>query len=243
MKFCSECGKEIKEETICPCCGYNLVTHEVDPIRQKENEENLKRIMTHAINVHVHNIENIKTNQKEQIKKQIKIDLEKRENKKIPLNELKKYKPLEEIINTIIIANTIVKTQEEDSIILDFKNLEIKHVIMEAHRSKRITKRYQASNELIQKVNTLIKEYNVLIWSFLEKDYINIHYEELNTIFIYTDNDQFIIPQNTILEEDEKEILKEMKKIILEEIKEENLLEETEESGEEIRFKETLMGY
>ena len=147
MKFCPNCGSVRDDKDKC-ACGYNYLTGETEEVEKTTNLFNGINVATEYPGYDImqpFNIENYMDT----------ISLEELKRRKLDLGEL------------LGISYTSSGGMQGmyNSVSLDFKKKELTVVNQDWHHAPRTTKVYEADDETIDKIKTIILDNNMRAWS------------------------------------------------------------------------------
>lgn len=202
MRFCPECGSELKGKiNVCELCGYGKNEKEI--IKSNNQDINNKcKVINQNINSDV--IQFLKV---------------------IPLEELKKRKLDYGIINSISYTSFSEMEGTFYSEIVNFKNKELIVDDKIIHNSSNVRKVYKVSNKDIEKIKKIIIENNMFAWSEVpvNRPFFKF-YTPSNNMNIDTSKYKFTISYDIFMDLEENKIFNDLRSLVHSFIKDENLI-------------------
>ena len=208
MKFCPECGNKLDGKTECDMCGYNKSENEKEEMFESKNEELFVKPGFIGIGINP----GLSYNKINGI-----VSLKTLKEKKMDLGELKSicFSSSGGMMGGISYTN------------IDFNEKVLETYKKEWHHSDEITKRYTIEDKELNKIKSMIEEYNFPAWSEIDVDRTFIAFDAPSRTFAlrYTNNN-YVFDYNIYMDEEERNVFYNFREYVGSLIKEERLISE-----------------
>ena len=207
MKFCPMCGNITNGSLKCDLCGYERTEEDV----KKENDPNVSAA------------DKFKANP-EALKMMFKAPEEKI-NHAVELKELKSMNIDTGKIRSVSISSAGGMMGEYYSTNFNFDNKVIEVKEKKWHHGETTLKKYKVSDEVINKMNSVIEDANFAAWSKIDIDRSMIAMDApSSSIYFYYEKGSYGINFNIYMTEEEKKIISDFCKLLHSSEEDENLI-------------------